>query len=1016
MAFTQVGSVLVAGDAGTSAQYGSSVALNGARTVMAVGARNSNAQKGKVYIYDLVSGVWTQRGSPITAADGAAFDNFGDSVSLSADGTVLAVGAPGWEGAAADQGGVYIYDWTTVWTQRGSVITAGDAAASDAFGDSVALASNGSILAVGATARAGLGGVYIYDWTTVWTQRGSVIAAGDAPAGAYFGSGVSLSDTGSVLVVGAERRAGTAGSLQGGAYTYDWTTVWTQRGSVLTAVDAFNFDTFGACVSVAGNGTALAVSAGRWKNNDFMGRVYVYDVAGSAWTHRAHFSATDSVSSDQFGSGIDLADGGVSVVAGALGWEGTLTDQGGVYFFDDVTPGVGIASAPSKLTVNGSGVSTAATALTVAWPSGIASAASRLTMTGSGVASAPTALTSIWPSGVASGATALTVVWPSGIASAPSALTAIRPTGSASAASKLTMTGSGIASTLTDLAVLDRVGVWPQWSARCLLGGVDVSASLTESATVEAEEGGARIAQITIKPPAGVIEPLTYVGKTVTLDFISVMGGAQVARRLFTGRVDTPVFDVVTGVLSFDCVDDLQNRVSALSRAVISSLCGGRYTPAVQGDILDNWDYAQALMSTVQGALDAGPLGDVRLTPWQISTVRATYGVSSLIYQTGGLTFPQRSTLVNSVVIAFDYRYPRLRHRASYVGWSGTLIDMQRCGYAYPSQSDVESAVGGAGWTLTSGIYFPAPAAIAHSSGGFIRPRDDAIDMAIMLVEQRHSQTVTENYALTVAAPESVAANGLLQHDIRGALQSEFDGSAWESALDVAPLMPGGGDMDYAPDAPRGSADYAISTLIDQARVKILGSHRSARYSNAVLCDPEIDLTQKLAIATPQITASGKVARLVHTLDFQAGSAVTEFEIAIFGVGGAGILPPSSLAVPSPPSSAAAKQNWSGEMPALVTATYGGTPYQPGLMGLLLNPPESISVEDVPIPDPQVPGNTLYVTKTFPNPFYVAGSYPVTGFRVKLPGVDDIDRNPIASTVQGAYDLVIPTDVLTITV
>ena len=113
---------------------------------------------------------WTQRGSVLTAGDAETNDQFGRSVALSADGSVLAVGVNLWDGVAgADQGGVYIYDESgDGWAQRGSVLTAGDAGGGDYYGTSVALSADGSVLAVGATlwdgaAGANQGGVYVYD-------------------------------------------------------------------------------------------------------------------------------------------------------------------------------------------------------------------------------------------------------------------------------------------------------------------------------------------------------------------------------------------------------------------------------------------------------------------------------------------------------------------------------------------------------------------------------------------------------------------------------------------------------------------------------------------------------------------------------------------------------------------------------------------------------------------------------------------------------------------------------------
>jgi hypothetical protein len=64
-----------------------------------------------VYIYDWSGSAWVQRGSVLTASDAAVYDEFGISVALNDAGTVLAVGATRWEGTATDQGGVYIYDY-----------------------------------------------------------------------------------------------------------------------------------------------------------------------------------------------------------------------------------------------------------------------------------------------------------------------------------------------------------------------------------------------------------------------------------------------------------------------------------------------------------------------------------------------------------------------------------------------------------------------------------------------------------------------------------------------------------------------------------------------------------------------------------------------------------------------------------------------------------------------------------------------------------------------------------------
>jgi len=112
---------------------------------------------------------YKQMGSVLIASDAELEDAFGTSVAISSDGLVLAVGAIAWDGAGGDdQGGVYIYDKNgDSWTQRGSVLTASDAGTTDLFGCAVSLSSDGRVLIVGAygwdgPAGADQGGVYGY--------------------------------------------------------------------------------------------------------------------------------------------------------------------------------------------------------------------------------------------------------------------------------------------------------------------------------------------------------------------------------------------------------------------------------------------------------------------------------------------------------------------------------------------------------------------------------------------------------------------------------------------------------------------------------------------------------------------------------------------------------------------------------------------------------------------------------------------------------------------------------------
>merc|ERR1712091_158196 len=120
----------------------------------AVGSRfndgaGSNAGHARVFAWDSDDKTWTQRGDDIDGE--AAGDESGSSVSLSADGTALAVGAPYNSGAGTWAGRARVFAWDSAvgaWAQRGDDIDGEDAG--DRSGWSVSLSADGTALAVGA--------------------------------------------------------------------------------------------------------------------------------------------------------------------------------------------------------------------------------------------------------------------------------------------------------------------------------------------------------------------------------------------------------------------------------------------------------------------------------------------------------------------------------------------------------------------------------------------------------------------------------------------------------------------------------------------------------------------------------------------------------------------------------------------------------------------------------------------------------------------------------------------------
>ena len=98
-------------------------------------------------------------------------DESGFATSLSSDGTRIAVGAWLNDGTGGDAGHVRVYEWNgSSWNQLGSDIDG--EASNDRFGVGVSLSSDGTILAVGAYFNDG-NGIYMNGHARVFEWNGS---------------------------------------------------------------------------------------------------------------------------------------------------------------------------------------------------------------------------------------------------------------------------------------------------------------------------------------------------------------------------------------------------------------------------------------------------------------------------------------------------------------------------------------------------------------------------------------------------------------------------------------------------------------------------------------------------------------------------------------------------------------------------------------------------------------------------------------------------------------------------
>ena len=299
------------------------VSLSSDGSVVAIGSPSTrgnqyhsyqgNRPNGYVRILKNVNNTWTQIGSDI---DGEATgDESGRSVSLSSDGSVVAIGAPYNDGNGNDSGHVRIYkNVNDTWTQLGSDIDG--KGAYDESGYSVSLSSDGSIVAIGALyadyrtddgygSISNTGHVRIFkNVNNSWTQIGS-----DIYGGAYrdrMGHSVSLSSDGSVVAIGApDNYIGGSNGLGDSGHARIYQNIndtWTQVGSNIEAspvIPTEGWDFFGWSVSLSADGSSVAISGPDNDGNGFnSGHVQIYQITYSTGTTLSELKALAYIASN----------------------------------------------------------------------------------------------------------------------------------------------------------------------------------------------------------------------------------------------------------------------------------------------------------------------------------------------------------------------------------------------------------------------------------------------------------------------------------------------------------------------------------------------------------------------------------------------------------------------------------------------------------------------------------------------------------------------------------------------
>lgn len=258
-------------------RFGTSVSMAENGLVFAVGAPlngGSGTNRGSVRVYEWSGSDWTQRGVDIDGKSDYEFS--GRSVSISGNGNSVAIGSDT-NGNSVDVTHVRVYDWDgSSWSQKGLDMVG--EVVSDYFGYSVSLSYDGTVVAIGARMSDGngieSGCVQVLEVSeSSWGQVGSKIYGTDPYD--HFGEAVSLSPDGLVLVVGAPNA--TASNL-GHAKVYQRIDdTWVQLGNDL--IGSNSGDYFGSAVEISLDASKVAVGGiGNDDNGSNSGHVRLYNI------------------------------------------------------------------------------------------------------------------------------------------------------------------------------------------------------------------------------------------------------------------------------------------------------------------------------------------------------------------------------------------------------------------------------------------------------------------------------------------------------------------------------------------------------------------------------------------------------------------------------------------------------------------------------------------------------------------------------------------------------------------
>jgi len=305
--------------------FGASVSLSTDGSLLAVGQGDG---VGGAYLFTRSGSTWVQT-AKLVGTGAAGNSQQGESVSLSGDGTTLAVGGP-FDNSAAGAVWVFVRAENGTWVQQGEKLL-GTGAVGDAFqGVSVSLSADGNTMASGGmidNTFIGATWIFVRAGNGTWSQLGDKLVGTGGVGLTYQGTSVSLSADGDTLAVGGNIDDSEIGAVW--IFVRADNGTWSQQGEKLVGAGAVGAAAQGASVSLSADGNMVAV--GGPSDDSSIGATWVFVRADNGtWSQLGDKLFGDTTSPGEQGKSVALASVTKDTIAVGAPFD---QQRGGVWIF-----------------------------------------------------------------------------------------------------------------------------------------------------------------------------------------------------------------------------------------------------------------------------------------------------------------------------------------------------------------------------------------------------------------------------------------------------------------------------------------------------------------------------------------------------------------------------------------------------------------------------------------------------------------------------------------------------------